>query len=62
MLRVVKQEVLEFIIPGGTKKWIILREVFQDVLELLVMHKTEIPRINDVKDVQSEGIKLRTNI
>ena len=59
MHRLVEREVLEFIIPGGTKKWIILRELCQEFLEFFVVHKTEMPRFNVVKDFKREGIKLR---
>ena len=38
--RVVKQKVLDFILPGGTKKWIILCDLLEDFLEFFVMHKT----------------------
>ena len=40
MCRVVEQEVLEFIIPGGTKKWIVFCMLRQEFLEFFVMHKT----------------------
>ena len=49
---------LEFIRPGGTKRWIILCDLRQDFLEFVVMYKTEIPRVNGMKDVQREGIEL----
>ena len=58
MLRVFKQEVLEFRIPGGMKKWIIFRELRQDFLEVYVMYETEIPGVNVMKGVLREGIKL----
>ena len=61
MRMVSKREVLEFIIPGGMKKLIILRELRQDFIGFLVMHKTEIPLVNVVKDFQREGIKMRTD-
>ena len=62
MSRVVKPEVLEFIIPCGTNNWILLGDLRQDFLEFFVMNKTENPLVNFAKDVQREGIKLRTNI
>ena len=61
MHRVVRKEVLEFIIPSGTKQCIILRDLRQDFLCFFVMYKTEMPRVNAVKDVQRQGIKLCTN-
>ena len=51
MHRVVRREVLEFIRPGGIKRWIILDESCQEFLEFLVMHKTKIQFVNVVKDV-----------
>ena len=33
MCRVVKGEVIEFRIPGGTKKWMLLRELCQYFIE-----------------------------
>ena len=59
---VFRQEVLEFIIPGGTKKWVLLSESCQDFLELVVMGNTEIPLDNSMKDVQREDIKRCTNV
>ena len=56
--RVVERGVLEFIIPGGMNKWIILRDSRQDFLGFFVMYETEITRVNVVKDVRREGIKL----
>ena len=53
MHRLVKQEVLEFIIPGGTKRLILLCKLLQNFLEFVVMHETEILCINGMKDVQS---------
>ena len=59
--RVDKQELLEFIIPCGTKKWIILGELRQYFLEFFAMHKTGIPLVNVTKDFRREGIKIHTN-
>ena len=56
----VKWELIEFIIPVGIKKCIILCELLQEFLGFFVMHKTEIINVNAVKDFQREGIKLRT--
>ena len=61
MCRVVEGEVLEFIIPCGTKSWIILGELCQEFIEFFLMHKTETPLVNVSKDVLREGIKLLTN-
>ena len=33
-----------------------MRELHQDFIELFVMHKTEIPRVNVVKDIRREVI------
>ena len=33
-------------------------ELRQEFLEFIVMHKTEMPRVNVVKDFLSKGIKL----
>ena len=49
MHRLVERELLEFIIPGGTKKWIILLESCQDFLDFVVMYKTEMPDFNGMK-------------
>ena len=46
--------------PCGPKKWILLCGLCQDILNFFVMHKTEMPHINIVRDVQREVIKLRT--
>ena len=62
MLRVVEQEVLEFIIPVGMKKWIILRELIQDFLEVYLIYETEILCVNIMKGVLREGIKLCTSV
>ena len=51
MFRVAEREVLDFIIPGGTKKWILLCGSRQDFLVFSVMYKTEIPRVNVVNGV-----------
>ena len=51
MHRVVERGVLEFIIPGLTKKWIILRELYQDFLDFFVLYRTEMPRFNVVNDI-----------
>ena len=51
MSSVVEREVIEFIIPCGTKKWIILGELHQEFLEFFVMKKTEMPLVNVLKDV-----------
>ena len=61
MSRVVKPEVLEFIIPCGTNNWIILRELGQDVFELFMMQNTGITPVNVAKDVRRKGIKIRSN-
>ena len=60
IFREVEWEVLEFIIPGGKNKWILLNESRQYFIGFLVMHKTEITHVNVVKDVRREGIKMRT--
>ena len=51
MRGIFKREVIEFITPCGTKKWIILRELCQYFLEFVIMHETEMTRVNGVKDV-----------
>ena len=51
MCRIVKGEILEFIINSGTKRWILVCELRQDFIEFLVMYKNEIPRVNVVKGV-----------
>ena len=51
MYRVVEREVLDFIIPGGTKNWIPLNEFRQDFLNFFVVYKTEMPCVNGVKDL-----------
>ena len=56
--RSVKRDVLCFTRPSGTKKCILLCESRQDFLEFFVMYKTEIPRVNGMKDVQREVIEL----
>ena len=61
MLRLVEQEVIQFIRTYGTKNWIILGESHQGFTLKIVMHKTEMPPVNVLKDVQREGIQLRTN-
>ena len=58
MHRVVEREVLEFIIPGGTKGWILLCGSRQDSLEFLVMYNTGMLGVNCMKDFRREGIKL----
>ena len=58
MCRVIELEVNKFIIPGGTKKCIFLCGSRQDFLGFSVMYKTEIPRVNGMKDVQREVIEL----
>ena len=50
MFRVVEREVLDFIEPGGMKKWILLCESQQDFTECVVMYETEMPRVNGMKD------------
>ena len=59
--RVVEREFIDLIIPGGTKKWIILRESCQEFLYFFVIHKTEIPHVNVVKYVRRGGIKMHMN-
>ena len=61
MHRVVKWDILEFMRPHGTNKWILLFDLRQDFLDFFVMYKTEMSRVNIVKDVRREGIKLHTN-
>ena len=56
--RVVEQELIQFIIPSGTKMWILLHDLCQHLLKLVVMYKTKIPRVDVMKGVQREGIKL----
>ena len=56
MCRVIELEVNKFIIPGGTKKWILLSELCQDFTELFIMYETEMPCVNLVKDDQRKGI------
>ena len=58
MHMLVKQEILEFIITGGTKMCILLREFRQDFLEFFRMYETEFPSVNVVKDFRREGIKM----
>ena len=58
MRRVSEQEVLEFIIYGGTNEWILLRESRQEFIEFVVMYETEIPCVNGMKYVQNKAIKL----
>ena len=58
MYRVVERELLEFIIPGGTKKWIILRESWKYFMDCFVMYNTETSHVNGMKDFWREGIKL----
>ena len=52
MHRVAEREEIDLITPVGTKKWILFRELRQDFLEIFVMQKTEIPRVNVVKYVR----------
>ena len=61
IIMVVEREVLHFIIPIGKNKWILLHELRQAFLEIFVMYETEMPRVNVVKDVQRESIKLYAN-
>ena len=49
MYRVVEQELLYFIIPGGTKKWILLPESCKYFNEFDVMYETEIPHVHGMK-------------
>ena len=49
MYRVVEQELLEFIIPGGTKEWILLHESCKYFINFFVMYETEIPHVNGIK-------------
>ena len=42
-------------------KWILLHELRQAFLEVFVIYETEMPRVNVVKSVQREGIKLCAN-
>ena len=58
MHRVVRREVLEFIRPGETKKWIILGESCQDFLNFLRYTRLKCKFVNIVNDVLTEGIKL----
>ena len=58
MHKVFEQELLEFIIPGGTKKWILLLESCQDFHKFFVMYDNEIPHVNGMKELLREGIKL----
>ena len=55
---VVEGGVLEFIELGKNKNYIVLRESRQYWFEVVVMYKTQVPRVNDMKKVQWEGIKL----
>ena len=40
MHRVIERDVLDFIRPGGNKKWILLCESRKDFIEVFVMYKT----------------------
>ena len=51
MRMLVERDVLDFIIYSGTKKWIVLIDSLQYFLEFVVMHETEMPRVNGVKYV-----------
>ena len=55
---VAKGDILEFIVIGGTNNWVVLLESRQYWFEVVVMYKTQMPRVNDMKKVQWEGIKL----
>ena len=50
MYRVVEQELLDFIIPGGTKKWILLRESCKYFIDFFVIYEIAIPHVNGMKD------------
>ena len=52
MSRVVKQYLLEFIIPRGMQNWFLLGESLQAFFEIFVMHKTEMPFGNVSKNFQ----------
>ena len=47
-----------FMIPYGNKKWILLRELYQDLLEFFVVYDTEMTLVNIVNDVERDGIRL----
>ena len=51
MRMLVERDVLDFIIYSGTKNWIVLIDSLQYFLEFVVMHETEMPRVNGVKYV-----------
>ena len=51
MRRVVGLDALEFIIPSGTKNWILLGDSLQYYIAFLSIHKTGMPFFNVAKDV-----------
>ena len=55
MLRVVEHLILAFIIPGGTKKWILLRELRQEFINFFLIYYTERSRVNVANDAQKGG-------
>ena len=52
---VIKQEILEFIRPGGMKKWILLCELHQEFLEFVVMYDPGISCVNGMKGCPEGG-------
>ena len=53
-----KGGVLEFIGSLGTNSWVVLRESLQNWFKVVAMYYTQMPRINGMKKVRWEGIKL----
>ena len=58
MHRVVKWDILEFMRPHGTNKWILLFDLRQDFLDFFVMYETDMPRVNGIKYFQRGSIEL----
>ena len=58
MHKVVERDAREFIRPGGTKKCIVKCELRQDFIEVVLIYKNQIPRVNGMKDFRREGIEL----
>ena len=51
MYKVVKQDVLEFIILGGEKNRSFLCESLQEFVEVVIMYKNQMLHVNGMKDV-----------
>ena len=49
MHTVFERGLIEFVRPGGTKKWIVIRELHQDFVEDVIMHDTLISCVNGMK-------------